>query len=472
MGDNVKTKKLVLVNPTLSNPFPGFPPLGLGYVAALTPDHWDVEIVDENFEVAFFRDCDLVGITGFTAMANRAYQVAEMFREKNVPVVMGGIHASMMPEEALQFVDAVVIGEVESVWAQVIEDVEAGNLKPRYQGTLTDLNRLVHPRRDLFNDKYFCDTIQTARGCPQDCDFCSVSQFNGFAYRRRPVEEVLDELSTLKRKIVFIVDDNIVGSGSRGEDRAIALAEGMVERKLKLKWYSQAALNAADNDDVLRAFKKSGCLLLFMGIESEDRDVLQAMNKKVNLQRDYKEVFQKIHDHHIGIHGSFILGTDEDTRDSLKRRFDFILDNHIDVVQYCTLTPYPGTRLFKRLLEEDRLLYTNFPADWDRYDLTEILVEPSNLDMGEYRDMMRAFGTEIFSLKSNVKRLFRTWRDTGDLLIAFWCFVANKLYKVPRNDSGQASEKFWYLSSESWPFKKLVNPETQIHRQRYLSRSN
>jgi radical SAM superfamily enzyme YgiQ (UPF0313 family) len=468
----VKTKKLLLINPTLSNPFPGFPPLGLGYVAALTPDHWDVEIIDENFEVASFRDCDLVGITGFTAMANRAYQVAEMFREKNIPVVMGGIHASMMPEEALQFVDAVVIGEVESVWARVVADAEAGTLKPRYEGTLTDLKGLVHPRRDLFNDKYFCDTIQTARGCPQDCDFCSVSQFNGFAYRQRPVDEVLDELSTLKRKIVFIVDDNIVGSGSRGENRAIALAEGMVERKLKFKWYSQAALNVADNEDVLRAFKKSGCLLLFMGIESEDRDVLQAMNKKVNLQRDYKEVFQRIHAHHIGIHGSFILGTDEDTSDSLQRRFDFILDNHIDVVQYCTLTPYPGTRLFKRLLKEGRLLHTNFPADWDRYDLTEIIVEPSNLDMDEYRDMMRAFGTEIFSVKSNVKRLFRTWRDTGDLLIAFWCFVANKLYKVPRSDNGQPGEKFWYLSSESWPFKKLVNPETEIHRQRYLGNNS
>jgi radical SAM superfamily enzyme YgiQ (UPF0313 family) len=321
---------------------------------------------------------------------------------------MGGIHASMMPDEALQFVDAVVIGEAESEWANVIADVEAGDLKQKYMGTHTDLKELVIPRRDLFHEQYICDTIQTTRGCPYDCEFCSVSQFNGFAYRQRPVEEVLNELATLRRKYLFIVDDNIVGSGPKRENYAIALGRGMVERKFKFAWYSHAALNVADNSEVLEAFRDSGCRILFLGIESENRSVLQSMNKKVNLQRDYQKVFRRIHDHQMGIHGSFIFGTDEDTIETLQRRLDFILENHIDVIQHCTLTPYPGTKLFDGLLKEGRLFYTNFPIDWGRYDLTEILFKPRNLDVDKYGKIMKKAGTEIFSGKNIIKRFFRS----------------------------------------------------------------
>jgi radical SAM superfamily enzyme YgiQ (UPF0313 family) len=447
----MKKNKLILINPTLSNPFPGFPPLGLGYVAALTPDHWEIEIIDENFERATFKECDLVGITGFTAMASRAYQVAQMYRDNKVPVVMGGIHASMMPDEALRFVDAVVIGEAESVWPEVIADAEAGALKPRYSGEHTDLEGLVHPRRDLFSDSYHCDTIQTARGCPNDCEFCSVSQFNGFAYRRRPVEEVLDELETLERKYLFIVDDNIVGSGARGEERAIALGRGMRRRNLNFVWYGQAALNVADNDEVLEAFASSGCRLLFLGIESENREVLESMNKRVNLKREYSQVFNKIHEHGIGIHGSVIFGTDEDTMETLERRLEFVVDSHIDIVQFCTLTPYPGTALFERMLEQGRLFYTDFPADWDRYDLTEVLFKPQNLDLDEYRAMMRRIGAELLGHRNAARRFLGSWRDTGSLMTAIWCLFTNEIYGAPRGERGRPADKHWYLSRRVWP---------------------
>jgi radical SAM superfamily enzyme YgiQ (UPF0313 family) len=446
----VAKRKLVLVNPTLTNPFPGFPPLGLGYVAALTPERWDVEVVDENFEVATFRPCDLVGLTGFTAMANRAYEVARTFRSRGVPVVMGGIHASMMPDEALGHVDAVVVGEAESVWPRVIEDVEAGRLGKRYAGTPVDLAGLVVPRRDLFDGRYVCDSIQTARGCPNDCEFCSVSQFNGFRYRPRPVGEVLDEMATLRRKYLFIVDDNVVGSGS--DARAIELARGMVERGFGFAWYSHAALNVADNEDVLRAFSESGCRLLFLGIEAEDRDVLHSMNKKVNLRRDYDRVFGKIHEHHIGIHGSFILGTDEDTIEMLERRADFIRRTHIDVVQYCTLTPYPGTRLFDRLLADGRLLYTDFPSDWDRYDLTEILFEPRRLDIAEYDAFMRGL-SGLHGHRSVARRFVRSLGDTRSLGTALWCLFTNEIYAA--EPDGRAGRKYWTLSSRTMPLINL-----------------
>jgi len=448
-------RRLILVNPTLSNPFPGIPPLGLGYIAALTPDNWDVEIMDENFNEATFKECDLVGIGGFTAWANRAYQVARIFRKRKVPVVMGGIHASMMPDEALEHVDAVVVGEAESVWAEVIADVEAGNLKRRYDGVHTDLKGLVIPRRDLFHEKYILDTVQTARGCPHDCNFCSVSQFNGFAYRQRPVNEVLDELATLKSRYLFFVDDNIVARGASKEDHALQLGRGMVERGFKFAWYSHAALTVADNDEVLKAFSDSGCRLLFLGIEAEDREVLQSMNKKVNLKRDYQRVFRKLHDHHIAIHGSVIFGTDEDTIESLKKRLEFLVESHIDVVQHCTLTPYPGTRLFKRLQKEGRLRYTNFPADWDRYDLTEIMFEPKNLEVDEYGEMMRAIATRIYSRRANLGRFFRSLSDTRSLRTSIWCLMAGRLYKIPRGLDGEHGGKFWYLDPKALPLLDL-----------------
>ncbi len=314
-----------------------------------------------------------------------------------------------------------------------------------------DLKGLVIPRRDLFHKKYIGDTLQTSRGCPNDCEFCSVSQFNGFAYRERPVEEVLDEISTLKKKYLFIVDDNIVGLGPERENWAISFARGIIEKKHKLAWYSHAALNVADNDEVLRAFGESGCRLLFLGMESEDHEVLKSMNKKVNLTRDYERVIRKIHENHIGIHGSFIFGTDEDTIEKLQRRFNFMLENHIDVIQYCTLTPYPGTKLFDQLLSEGRLYYTDFPSDWARYDLTEILFKPQNLDIDEYGAIMRKMGRTIFSLRNRAKMFLRSFRDTRSLQTAAWCLFTNSIYSAPENVNGQSGEKFWHFSQKSWP---------------------
>jgi len=451
----MKRRKLILVNPTLTNPFPGFPPLGLGYVAALTPKDWDIEILDENFEEAVYKECDLVGITGFTAMANRAYQVALIFRKHGVPVVMGGIHASMMPDEALRYADAVVVGEAESVWPQVIADFEACRLREKYQGELLDLKGQVIPRRDLFNKYYVCDTIQTTRGCPHNCEFCSVSQFNGFAYRQRPVDEVLDEMAILKRKYLFIVDDNIVGQGKKRQEYAVALAKGMVERGFKFAWYSHAALNVADNEEVLEAFHQAGCRLLFLGIESEDREVLQAMNKNVNLRKNYQQVIDRIHKHHIGVHGSFIFGNDEDTIEKLAKRFDYILNSNIDVIQYCALTPYPGTRLFNKLKDEGRLIHTDFPADWNRYDLTEVLFKPHQLQLEAYQDMMLRIGATVYKRRNVAKRFVRSLWETKNLNTAIWCFFTNKIYRTPRTNLGKNAEKFWYLSQETWPLIKL-----------------
>ena len=405
------------------------PPLELGYIAALTPDHWDIEIIDERVETASFKECDLVGITAFTATINRAYEIAHMFRERKIPVVMGGIHVSMLPDEALQFVDSVVIGEAESVWAEVIADVESNNLKPKYYGTRTDLKGLILPRRDLFYKGYKSSAIQTTRGCPMDCEFCSVSTFSGREFRQRPVDEVIEELKTIDKKIVFFMDDNIMGYGPKNEEWAISLAKGMVEANLKIQWFSQSAMNVADNEEVLYWFRKSGCRFLFLGMESDDPDTLRAWNKKVNINRSYEEVFRKMHKHGIGVWCGFILGADGDNMENVQHHLDFMKSSHIDVVSFQYLTPYPGTRLFDRTNEEGKLLYTNFPYDWELYGITEVMFNPDGRQIAEYDEMIAKTIQELFSHKLLFKQFIRTWRDTKSPVTALVCYAMKNGFK-------------------------------------------
>ena len=188
-----------------------FQPLGLGILAALTPKGWDVKISDENFDEFSYEQADLVGITAYTPTANRAYEIAQKYKQKGIPVILGGIHASTCHEEAARKSDCIVIGEAESVWKQVISDFEAGQLKKIYHGQRLDLDKIPRPRRDLFHPKYPFASVQTSRGCPMDCDFCSVSVFNGKTYRQRPVEDVLDELEEIPQSNIIFVDDNIIG---------------------------------------------------------------------------------------------------------------------------------------------------------------------------------------------------------------------------------------------------------------------
>ncbi len=440
-----KKRKLVLINPMdkdrfriVGERFVTIPPIALGYVAALTPDHWDVEIIDEVFETVPFEESDLVGITSFTSNVNRAYEIAQRFRELKIPVVMGGIHVSMLPDEALQFADSVVIGEAESVWSNVIADVEANNLKSKYYGTRTDLKGLVFPRRDQFYKKgYPLDTVQTSRGCPMDCEFCSVSVFNGKQFRQRPIEEVISELKTLKKKRVWFLDDNIVGYGPKHEERAIALAKGIIDADLKIKWFGNVSVNVANNEEILYWFRKSGCQVLLLGIESEDIDILRSTNKKVNIGIDYEAVFKKIHKHNIGIIGGFIFGFHGDTASKIEHRINFILNNNIDAPVCSYLTPLPGTRLFERLMKDGSLLYTDFPSDWKHYDTCEeFLFKSEDMATVEYREIISQLIIRIYSRRQLIKRFIYTVRNTRSLVTAVSCcfnnYIARKYYKYKK----------------------------------------
>jgi len=440
-------RKLVLVNPVnpartglTVNKSSRFPPLGLGIVAALTPGHWGVDLVDENWEPFVYQDADpstgsgqtLVGITAFTASANRAYEIAAAYRERGVPVVMGGIHASMCADEALRFVDAVVVGEAETVWPQVVADVEAGQLRQVYRGEWTDLVGLPHPRRDLFHPGYMFASVQTSRGCPMDCEFCSVTAFNGRRYRRRPPEEVLDELETIPQKMLFFVDDNIIGYGRESREQALAIFRGMVERKMDKWWFCQASLNFADDEEVLHWAGRAGCKMVFLGLEAEEVDVLAEVNKRLNLRRgveSYEEAFRRIHRAGIAVLGAFIFGMDGDTPESLRHRTEYMVHSGVDVMQKTFLTPLPGTRLFDQLRNEGRLLYTDFPRDWERYDMGEAVHRPQGMTPEALTQVMGESGRRMYAWPVLVRKAVRTLWETRNPMAAMFVWQSNVNYR-------------------------------------------
>lgn len=382
--------KLILINPVgkksgyLMSSISRFAPLGLAYIAAVTPDSWNIEIIDENFTPFQFKEADLVGITAFTSNINRAYEIADVYRKNGTRVVIGGIHASMAPDETSRYADAVIVGEAEGIWPQVIHDFEQGRLGRRYQGPPIELSEgNVRPRRDLLHPGYFWQSVQTSRGCPFDCYFCSVSRYLGRRYRQRPVADVLDELASISSPNIAFVDDNLVGYGADSRSRAKALFSGMIERKLNKKWWMQTSINAAEDEEVIKLAAEAGCLFVFIGFETIDQASLKKMHKGVNLRAgvaSYRATARIYHRYGIGVLGAFILGNDFESITYYKRLAHFLLHSEIDAFQISILTPLPGTRLMDDQIASGNLIYDKFPDDWEKYRFSYMVHKPEGID--------------------------------------------------------------------------------------------
>jgi len=443
-----KPHKLMLINPMnllfkediAFNQYTVYEPLGLEIVAAYTPEHWDIEILDENFSQVSFKNVDLVGLTSFTSNAHRAYEIATIFRDKGITTVMGGIHASMLPEEALQYVDTVAIGEAESVWEQLISDFESDNLKKKYKGELPDMKSHRLPRRDLVKADYIYASVQTSRGCPMDCAFCSVSAFNGKKYRLRPVDEILEELESIQSQRIFFVDDNILGYTKETREHAMDLFRGMIKNGLKKDWYSQASMNFAENAELVKLAAQSGCRMILLGIETEKTEDLHEMNKGLNLKigvRNYRSVFRRMHRQGICILGSFIFGMENDTVEDLYRREKYITRCGVDAFQTTILTPLPGTRVFEKMVQENRLIKNDFPSDWKHYQFYELVMKPKLISPNEFLLAMARIWKRMYSSRNLrielIKTFFKCWNFNPfrwarrGLNAALWGFYTNHL---------------------------------------------
>jgi radical SAM superfamily enzyme YgiQ (UPF0313 family) len=404
--------------------------LNLPYVAAVTPPDVEVKIVDEAFQkVDFDEKVDLVGITAQTPVVPRAYEIAEEFKKRGVPVVMGGVHASMLPEEALQHVDAVLVGEAEEVWPDLIEDLRKGQLKRIYQGNgFVDSSKLPLPRRELLNKKFYfpLKLLETTRGCPHRCDFCGVSKFFGFRYRNRPISEIERELETLfkegpvmnpalkkilsffgkdlpyflKRRLLYIIDSDVAG------DKRFCLELFSLLKEFDLRWWGHAPVSVAFDQKLLEGLSQSGCIALNIGFESFSTKNLQTMGKGFNQPSRYAEAVKRIHDQGIGIMGTFIVGLDDDDPGVFQRIIDFCINEKLDWALTFIMSPYPGTDSFKRLEKEGRI----FCRDWEKYDSLNAVYQPLLMSPEELEKGMRRIWKEVFSLNSIYKRILkRPW---------------------------------------------------------------
>lgn len=384
-----------------------FPSLSLAALAAVTPEHWQVGLVDENIEtIDFTADADLVALTAMTPQAPRAYRIAAGFRERGVPVVMGGFHASNLPDEALRYTDAVLVGEGEGIWPRLLEDFERGSLQRLYRSSAPVVMQEIPPaRREIFAGKkyLFTNTIQTTRGCPFDCEFCSVTAFYGRKYRKRPVEQVLRELEALRKKnsFAFFVDDNLVG------DRRYALELFSGMRGMGFKWLSHAPIDLALDPELMRAAGESGCVGLFVGFESLNEDALAAMGKVTNRAASYLENARIFRDNGIGILGSFVLGYDGDTPAVFDDIFRFCEDARLEAAIFPILTPYPGTAVRARLEAEGRITSNR----WEDYDMGHVTFRPVGMTAEQLQEGHDGLNRSFYSFPSMFRRIFKAHRS-------------------------------------------------------------
>ncbi len=422
-------------------------PLALPTVASLTPPDVGVTILDEEIEpIDFDVDADLIGITAMTFKAKRAYQIATEFRKRGKHVVMGGIHASMLPKEALQYVDTVVVGEAESVWDQVIDDFKCNKIEKLYRSTrFADLNTTPAIRRNLIkNEDYTLHMLQTARGCPFGCIFCSVQKFNGRNVRLAGKEKVREELENIlslaPRKYtfveksggkyagmvtLFIVDDNFTINKEHAIEICNLIKDISEEKNIKIEWMTHADIGVAKNDILLETLSRAGCKRLFIGFESLEDQNLTLIHKNARTSHTYSKAIEKIYSYGIDLIASFIVGNDFDTAVSADELVDFINQNNLLDVLISVLTPYPGTDLFSQLKRENRIL----SKDWDRYDFGSAVFQPKNFSADELLKIQDYIFSRIYSNKLLYSKLItreKQQRFTKNKLL--WEQAPNKYF--------------------------------------------
>jgi radical SAM superfamily enzyme YgiQ (UPF0313 family) len=402
-----------------------FPSLSLASLAAVTPPEWQVALCDENVEpVDFNAEADLVAITAMTPQAPQAYRLAAAFRAQGKRVVMGGFHASNLPDEALLHVDAVVVGEGDLIWPGLLADAAAGRLQRLYRSTdLLDMADIPVARREIFNGKGYLltNTIQTTRGCPFDCEFCSVTAFYGRKYRERPVEKVLEELAGLRRNnsFAFFVDDNLVA------DRAYALPLFRGMKGMGFKWLSHAPIDFARDRELMAAAGEAGCVGMFVGFESLNQESLAAMGKVTNRGRSYLDDARAFRDHGIGILGSFVLGYDGDTPAVFEQLLRFSEEARLEAAIFPILTPYPGTEVRRRLAAEGRIT----SSAWEDYDMEHVTFRPTGMTAAELQQGYDWLNSSFYSFGSMYRRICKLHRSVqvfGPMNLGFRSAIRRK----------------------------------------------
>jgi len=413
-GVRVRTPELAALGVTLpqfvnrGKVIASLPSLGLLTVAALTPE--DVEVVyrevgelapDTNLE-----EFDLVGISSFSAQIDEAYALADRYRAAGTPVVLGGLHASLMADEASQHSDSVVLYGAEGAWPQLVEDFRAGHMKHRYEGLRAGVFQppnYVTPRFNLLrNRSYNRITVQTSRGCPLNCEFCAASIRITRSFQQKPVDKVISEITSAleiaEHPFFELADDNTFINKKWGKEFLRALTP------LGVSWFTETDISVAEDAELLKLLAQSGCRQILIGLESPDEDDLSGMDPRGWKQRHskvYREAIDRIQSHGVTVNGCFVLGLDNHTSDIFPRLRDFVEKSGLLEVQLTVLTPFPGTPLYQRLKREGRLLRERF---WDRCTLFDVNYRPSKMTVEELESGIRWLFSEVYNETQYIRR--------------------------------------------------------------------
>jgi len=403
-------------------------PLPPALIAGLTPKHVDIRFYDDRMEaIPYDQDTDLVAMSIETYTAKRVYQIASEFRKRNIPVVIGGFHASLCPDEVAQYAEAVIIGEAEQLWPELIDDFQHGQLKKFYRSDNRPQLGGIHYDRSIFADKRYLSIglLETGRGCKFKCDFCAIQTVFNRSYNARPVDDVVMEIQQQKklRKFFFFVDDNFAADIKQAKEFLRAIAP------LNIRWVTQMSINAAHDEEFLSLLNQSGCQGVLIGFESLNKETLKSMKKGFNtMSGGYLVALENLRRFRIRIYATFVFGYDNDTSDTFRETVSFALQHKFYITAFNHLTPFPGTPLYQRLHDEGRLIYPKWWLD-ENYNYNKIPFYPKRIKPDELQQHCIGARREFYSAVNIMKRGFDSV-NASNLFMFRHFFTINAMHRM------------------------------------------
>ncbi len=379
-------------------------PLPAAAISGLTPKDVSRDFYDDRMEkIPYDRKTDAVVISVETYTAKRAYQIASEYRKRGVPVIMGGFHVTLLPDEVQEYAEAIVIGEAEDIWAEVIEDLRNKRLKKTYKSADRPLLDKICLDRSIFGKKRYLPIglVETGRGCKYSCDFCAIQSYFESTHRNRPIDDIVEEIRSLKKtkKVFFFVDDNFIGSIKKAKELLRALIP------LKIRWITQMTIDGAQDEELLSLLQESGCMGVLIGFESLNEKNLDLMNKNFNTAHGgYEKALDKLRKYNIRIYATFVFGYDHDTKEAFEEAVKFAIDQKFYIAAFNHLTPFPGTPLFKQMQKDKRLLYEKWWLD-DNYFYNDLPFTPKQFSPSEVTELCVQARRDFYSFSSIFKRL-------------------------------------------------------------------
>lgn len=396
-------------------------PLSIAMLSAITPNWVEKEFYDDRLEDIPYHKTDLVAITVETYTAKRSYEIAAVYKSLNIPVVMGGFHATLVTDEVKEHADAVVVGEAELTWPKLLNDFKENKLQKVYTNKEQNIIDGIIPDRSLYKGKDYLKLglIETSRGCNYSCEFCSIYGYYNKSFRNRPVKDIVEDIKQSGKKYFFFVDDNV----AMDKKNILELCKAL--KPLKIKWFSQVSIHISKDDEILQALKDAGCLGALIGFESFNEDNLKQMGKNINmLHADYEKAIKKIKSYGLIIYGTFVFGYKNDCREDFEKVFKFAEKNKMYLTAFNHLVPFPGTPLYDRIKEEGRFIDEKWWLS-DKYKFGDVAFNPGTLNAKELEELCYQYRKKFYKLKSILKRCLDFKANLGNFKNAFVFFYSN-----------------------------------------------